>query len=220
MNLRISRIVKDSILDGPGKRYTIFVQGCYINCPGCNNPQTLNPIEGKNIDTEDIFKEIEEISDQIDGVTFSGGEPFNQAEVLATLGRKIKDKLNLNILVYSGYTFEELMKEIKEGSLSLDWLRLLTVSDYLIDGKYIDDLKSSECKFRGSTNQRFIDCTKSLYLKKPIEVEEYKYIEPIKNIAKDDLLHLDEEENEIYRKGIESKVDFTDKNILKDNENE
>lgn len=183
MNLRISRIIKDSIIDGPGKRFVIFVQGCYHNCIGCNNPQTHNPIEGKNIDTDEIFKQIEEISDQIDGVTFSGGEPFNQAEPLAGLARKIKDQLSdLNIITYTGYTFEELMKEINEGSLSLDWLRLLTSSDYLIDGQYIESLKSDKCQYRGSINQRFIDCTESLKHKTPIEVNEYKYIEEKENL--------------------------------------
>jgi anaerobic ribonucleoside-triphosphate reductase activating protein len=186
MNIRISRIIKDSVIDGPGKRYVIFVQGCYHNCIGCNNSQSLNPAEGKNMDTDEIFKDIEKIKDEIDGITFNGGEPFNQAEPLATLGRKIKNELNLNILTYTGYTFEELLNDVDKFN-SLDWLRLLTISDYLIDGKYIENLKSDKYKFRGSTNQRFIDCKKSLSSKEAIEVEEYKYIESDKET--DDNIH-------------------------------
>ena len=184
MNLRISRIIKDSTIDGPGKRFVIFTQGCYHNCPGCNSSQTHDPTGGKNIGTDEILKQIEEVSNDINGITFSGGEPFNQAEALAVLGRKIKNKYeNLDIITYTGYTFEEINDEIQNGSLSLDWLRLLTISDYLIDGPYITDKKSTDnnCIYRGSTNQRYLDCQKSFILKSPIEVEEYKYIESEEN---------------------------------------
>ena len=178
MNLRISRIIKDSTIDGPGKRFVIFTQGCYHNCPGCNSSQTHDPTGGKNIDTDEILKQIEEVSNDIDGVTFSGGEPFNQAEALAELGRKIKNNYeNLDIITYTGYTFEEINEEIQSGSLTLDWLRLLTVTDYLIDGPHDSDKQSDECEYRGSTNQRYIDCQKSIKTQIPIEVEEYKYKE-------------------------------------------
>ena len=109
--LRISGIVNDSIVDGPGMRYVVFVQGCYHNCEGCHNKHTHDPLGGKFMSIEDILDEIKK-NPLLDGVTFSGGEPFQQAGVLATLGRKIKDyDPNLSIITYSGYIFEHLLKE-------------------------------------------------------------------------------------------------------------
>lgn len=174
MELRISGTINDSIVDGPGLRYTIFTQGCYHNCKGCHNPQTHDPEKGKSVDIDTLFEEIK-ANPILDGVTFSGGEPFLQAGVLATLGRKIKEELNLNIITYTGFTFEEIQKEL-ENPLNLDWLRLMCVSDFLIDSKFEQENKSLDCKFRGSTNQRFLDCKESRKQKKPIEVEEYKYV--------------------------------------------
>lgn len=161
MELRISGTIKDSVsVNGPGRRFVIMVQGCYGNCKGCFNSQNNDPTQGKSVDIDTLFNEIKEVSSNIDGVTFSGGEPFLQAEVLATLGRKIKEELVLNIITYTGYTFEQILSEIKDSN-NLDYLRLVSVSDYIIDGLYEEDNKS-DCEFIGSSNQRFIDCKASL----------------------------------------------------------
>ena len=164
--LRISGTVKDSVVDGPGHRFVIFTQGCHMNCEGCNRPENLDPTKGKSVSIDTLFSEIEEVKDNIDGVTFSGGEPFLQAEALASLGRMIKDKLNLEIITYTGYSIELISNEIQSNNL--DWMRLLTVTDFIVDGKYEKDKPSD--KF-GSDNQRMIDVNKS-----DIKNEVYKIV--------------------------------------------
>ena len=164
--LRISGTVKDSVVDGPGHRFVIFTQGCHMNCEGCNRPENLDPTKGKSVSIDTLFNEIEEVKDNIDGVTFSGGEPFLQAEALASLGRMIKDKLNLEIITYTGYSIELISNEIQSNNL--DWMRLLTVTDFIVDGKYEKDKPSD--KF-GSDNQRMIDVNKS-----DIKNEVYKIV--------------------------------------------
>ncbi|MBO5364276.1 MAG: 4Fe-4S cluster-binding domain-containing protein, partial [Clostridia bacterium] len=105
---RISGIEPESIVDGPGIRYVIFVQGCPHHCPGCHNPQTHDFEGGKEQDFASILTEIDK-NPLLSGVTFSGGEPFCQAEALAELGKRIKGR-GLNLVCYSGYTFEELLR--------------------------------------------------------------------------------------------------------------
>ena len=100
------------------------------------------------------------------GVTFSGGEPFCQAEALAELGKKIKSA-GLNIITYTGYEFEQLYANRDKNG----WDKLLEVTDILIDGKFILKLKDWNIKFRGSSNQRYLDCQASLKAGKAVEAE-------------------------------------------------
>ena len=165
MELRIAGTVNDSIVDGPGIRFTVFVQGCPHNCKGCHNPQTHDFEGGTVADTEELLEKIKG-NPLLDGVTFSGGEPFCQAEALASLGKQIKE-LGLNIVTYTGYTFEKLYED---RSLN-NWDELLGVTDILIDGPFILEQKDWEIKFRGSSNQRYIDCKKSLETGKAVETE-------------------------------------------------
>lgn len=169
VQLKVAGFAKNSIVDGPGIRYVIFTQGCYHKCEGCQNPQTHNPNEGKPIDINEILDEILG-STMIEGVTFSGGEPFLQADALAELAVQIKraDK-SLNIICYTGYTYEELTKIIESGVLS--YFKLLSNVDYLIDGRFEQDKASLNCNWRGSTNQRIIDVKQSLAQKTIVEVE-------------------------------------------------
>lgn len=156
MELRIAGTANDSIVDGPGIRFTIFTQGCPHRCEGCHNPQTHDFSGGTIADTEELLKKIM-ANPLLDGVTFSGGEPFCQAESLAELGSKIK-ALGLNIVTYTGYTFEELYADRQKNCFG----ELLSVTDYLIDGPFILAQKDWEIKFRGSSNQRIIDVAASL----------------------------------------------------------
>ena len=169
VQLKIAGFAKNSIVDGPGVRYVIFTQGCYHKCEGCQNPQTHNPNEGKLIDISEILDEILG-STMIEGVTFSGGEPFLQADALAELAIRIKraDK-GLSIICYTGYTYEEITKIIDSGVLS--YFKLLSNIDYLIDGRFEQDKASLNCNWRGSTNQRIIDVKQSLVEKAIVEVE-------------------------------------------------
>jgi len=166
MNIRLAGINNDSIVDGHGLRYTIFVQGCPHHCVGCHNPQTHDFNGGYIYTTDKLLKSIQE-NPLLDGVTFSGGEPFCQAKALAYLGKEIKRLgLNLDIITYTGFTFEYL---IKNANYDNGYLELLAVSDMIVDGQFQIDKKSYDLVFRGSSNQRFIDCKKSLKHGKPIE---------------------------------------------------
>lgn len=165
MELKIAGTVNDSIVDGPGIRFTVFTQGCPHHCEGCHNPQTHDFNGGIIEDTNNLLDKIKS-NPLLDGVTFSGGEPFCQAHQLAEMGRAVKS-FGMNVITYTGYTFEQLYSnQEKDG-----WGELLEVTDYLIDGKFILSQKDWLIKFRGSSNQRYIDCQASLVAGAAIEVE-------------------------------------------------
>lgn len=157
MKLRLFGTANDSIVDGPGIRYTVFVQGCTHNCEGCHNPESHDINGGYEKDTDEIFGEIIK-NPLLDGVTFSGGEPFLQAQALYELGKKIKER-NLNLYIYSGFTFEQLRKGANKENC---WGELLSVADFLVDGKFEKDKQHYTLLFKGSENQRIIDVQKSL----------------------------------------------------------
>ncbi len=153
--VRTAGLIKDSIVDGPGLRFTIFTQGCPHHCKGCHNPKTHDFKGGKLVTSEYILKEI--ASDRgATGITLSGGEPFCQAKVLAPLAKQLK-QMGYEVASYSGWTFEEL----NSGKIPFA-KELLENIDILIDGKFILEQRSLELSFRGSKNQRIIDVPKSL----------------------------------------------------------
>ncbi len=165
MHLQLSGTANDSIVDGPGLRFTIFVQGCPHHCKGCHNPQT-HPFDGGTAsDTDELLEKIK-ANPLLDGVTFSGGEPFCQAQALAALGTHIR-ALGLNIITYTGYTFEYLYAHRSEDGIGA----LLEVTDYLVDGPFIEAQKSYQLHFRGSANQRILDCSASLAQGCAVETE-------------------------------------------------
>lgn len=166
--LRIAGVVKESIVDGPGIRFTIFCQGCPHKCEGCHNVQTHDFAGGYDCSLEKIMDAIES-NPLLQGVTFSGGEPFCQSQPFADLAEAIKGK-GLNIVAYSGWTFEQLMeKAIDDENI----IRMLSNIDILIDGPFILDKKDLSLLFRGSSNQRIIDVPKSLDEGKAILKSEY-----------------------------------------------
>ena len=152
--LNLSGIVGDSIVDGPGIRTTIFCQGCPHHCPGCHNPETWDFGCGTDVPVEDLVDAVRS-NPLCRGVTFSGGEPFAQAEAFAKLAKLLKEK-GYEVASYSGYTFEELLTG-SEAQKSL-----LKAIDILIDGPFLMQEKSLELIFRGSRNQRILDVPKSL----------------------------------------------------------
>ncbi len=171
MLLRIAGLVGESIVDGPGIRYTVFTQGCPHHCEGCHNPETWSFDGGELIDTGEIYKKI--TSDPLlDGVTFSGGEPFMQCAALCELADRIRafTDYRLNIISYTGFTFEEL---IDKADLTNGYMELLKRLDYLVDGPFILEKRSLELLFRGSSNQRYLDVQASLREGRVVETEPF-----------------------------------------------
>ena len=144
--LRISHYIEKSEVNGPGNRFTIWFQGCNMDCPGCFNQDLQDPDGGYDISIDDLFSKIRNTS-CIDGVSYSGGEPFDQSENLVELSSLIKN-LGLNILSYTGYTLEQI-----ENSDDAHKKELLKHIDILIDGPFMKD-KPGNCGFTGSTNQK------------------------------------------------------------------
>lgn len=152
--IRIAGIIRESIVDGKGLRFVIFGQGCPHRCPGCHNPQTHNFSGGKFVPISSLVQEIRK-NPLLQGVTFSGGEPFAQPEAFAQLAREIKATCRqLDITVYSGYTYEQLVD--LSGAAEL-----LGLCDYLIDGPFLLEERDISLKFRGSRNQRYIDLNRT-----------------------------------------------------------
>ena len=166
MDIRIAGYANDSIVDGPGIRFTLFVQGCPHHCEGCHNPHTHDFAGGYVMNTEEIYNRIT-ANPLLDGVTFSGGEPFCQAKELYTLGKKLKDEC-YGIIIYTGYTFEYL---IGKATPENHYLELLSVADYIIDGRFDITKKSYLLRFKGSANQRIIDVAESLKHGYPVTTE-------------------------------------------------
>lgn len=151
--IRIAGVIEESIVDGPGIRNVIFVQGCHHRCYKCHSPETIPYSGGKLQLIDDIAQRITQ-NKNIDGITISGGEPFLQAESVYNLIRKIKELRDANIWIYSGYTLDELLKISKHNSYIS---KILNICDTLVDGQYVDKLRSLDLPYIGSSNQRIID---------------------------------------------------------------
>ena len=167
MKIKLSGEIKESIVDGPGIRYVVFTQGCHHNCKGCHNPET-HDINGG------YFKEIDEIINDfkkypyMSGLTLSGGEPFLQKSAILSLITQFKILYpNKNVIIYTGYTYEHLIKENDE-----EIINIVNNVDYLIDGPFILEKRDISLKFKGSTNQRIIDVKKTL-LENKIIIKEF-----------------------------------------------
>lgn len=161
MKIRLYGTVNDSIVDGPGLRYTVFAQGCLHACPGCHNPKSQDLQGGYLEDIDHILKDID-ANPLLDGVTFSGGEPFLQCEAFFKLAHEVK-KRQLHIIIYSGYMFEEILQMDQKAN------DLLALCDTLIDGRFVSSLRSLNLLYRGSSNQRIIDIQASLKNNKVVE---------------------------------------------------
>ena len=154
MTLRLAGFAGDSIVDGPGIRFTTFCQGCPHHCPGCQNPETW-PFEGGfEVTPEEVVEHVKR-NPLTRGVTFSGGEPFAQAAAHAELARQLK-AAGFEVASYTGYTFEQLLEE--QDPAKLDLLQQL---DILVDGPFRQEELSLELRFRGSANQRILNVPQS-----------------------------------------------------------
>lgn len=152
--IRVCGVEPESIVDGPGFRYVLFVQGCPHHCHGCHNPESWDPSGGCDMTVGDIFDEIME-RPHLSGVTFSGGEPFEQVPALVDLAKLIKEA-GLGLMSYSGYTLDEL-----EARKDPDTDELLGMLDILVDGRYDESLRNLTLVYCGSENQRVIDMKKT-----------------------------------------------------------
>ena len=166
--IRLAGVVRESIVDGPGLRFTVFCQGCPHGCEGCHNPATHDFEGGYDCEISKIIAAVDE-NPLLDGVTFSGGEPMCQPEAFTVLAEELK-KRNLNIMIYPGYTYEELLK-LAETRPSVG--KLLELADYLVDGRFILAERDLTLPFRGSTNQRILDMKQTLAAGKPVFAEKY-----------------------------------------------
>jgi anaerobic ribonucleoside-triphosphate reductase activating protein len=155
VTFRLGGVEAESIVDGPGFRCTVFVQGCALGCPGCHNEALQNFAGGRTASVDDVAGAYF-ANPLLDGVTLSGGEPFAQAEACAALARAARQR-GLGVFCYSGMTFEKLA-----GAGRADWLDLLGQLDVLVDGPYVAALRDLTLLWRGSSNQRLVDVPASL----------------------------------------------------------
>ena len=162
MKIRIAGLVNDSIVDGPGFRFAIFTQGFPHACPGCHNPQTHAFDGGQDADTDGIIAQFR-ANPLLDGITLTGGDPFCQPEPCAVLARAAHES-GLNVWAYTGYLYEETLKDPAMRAL-LDEL------DVLIDGPFLLAERTLDMRFRGSKNQRAIDVPASLQSGEVVEKE-------------------------------------------------
>lgn len=165
--IRIAGTIGESIVDGPGVRYTIFVQGCPFDCPGCQNPQTHDFSGGTECTLDELFDDICR-NPMIQGVTFSGGEPFCQAAPLAILAEALHKK-GKHLMAYTGYRLETLLEERKPGVYPF-----LEQLDLLVDGPFIQAQRNLSLRFRGSANQRILNVPQSLQRQAPVWAESYR----------------------------------------------
>lgn len=163
--VRLSGIIHESLTNGPGMRRVIFAQGCKHNCKSCFNKDTHDFNSGVEFKVDDIVRDIK-ANPLLKGITFSGGDPLEQGEGFSEIAKQVRNK-SFNVWCYTGYTFEEILKGAENNS---QWRELINNIDVLVDGKFIEELKDDELKFRGSKNQRIIDVPNSLRENKLIEV--------------------------------------------------
>lgn len=168
--IRLSGIAYESLVNGPGIRRVFFSQGCKHNCKGCFNPETHSFELGEEKDMDELIEDVIN-SPFIKGVTFSGGDPLEQADKFAYMAKKLNDIIkyrDFNIWCYTGYKFEYILNNLDER---LGWKELINNIDVLVDGKFEEDKKEEGLKFRGSSNQRIIDIKESLKSKKIVVLE-------------------------------------------------
>ena len=144
-NLRLHYFIPFSRSNGPGSRAVIWVQGCSFGCPGCFNPETHASNKGRLVSTDRLFEKIIKLGQTIEGITISGGEPLQQMRPLLTLLRRICKETDLSVLLFTGYSWEEIEK-MKESP------ELLRYVDILIAGRY-DQTKKVGRNLLGSANQ-------------------------------------------------------------------
>lgn len=150
--LKVAGFLNHSTVNGEGFRSVLFLSGCLHHCPGCHNPEMQSFKYGDEVPIQVILDKIKKNLPLIDGVTLSGGDPFEQATSLTPFLQEIK-RLGLSIWVYTGYTYEELLQK-PECHFMLEHI------DVLVDGPFIAQLQTTTQKYVGSSNQRILQLAK------------------------------------------------------------
>ena len=151
--IRVLDIIEDTMVDGTGLRTSIYAAGCAHRCQGCHNPQSWDFGAGRLMSTEEIMDIIK--ADPFADVTFSGGDPMFQPEGFAELARAIRAASSKSIWCYTGFTFEQIITNPRQKAL-------LSQIDVLVDGPFIQSLRDESLLFRGSSNQRIINVSRTL----------------------------------------------------------
>jgi anaerobic ribonucleoside-triphosphate reductase activating protein len=151
MKLKIHRFLPLTTVEGPGKRACLWVQGCSIRCKGCAVPWTWDKNKGEEKTVQELFTEIEKSKREngIEGVTFLGGEPFDQALPLAKLASMVKE-IGLSVMTFTGYLYEDIV-----SSNIREQIELLKATDLLIDGPFVKEKIDLSRPWVGSSNQRY-----------------------------------------------------------------
>lgn len=147
MKISIMDILEQTMADGPGLRTSIYCAGCRHHCPGCHNPRSWDMKNGHWVDVDELMGVIK--SDDLANVSFSGGDPFYQAEAFTELAMRIKKETGKTIWCWTGFSYEEILED-KTMAAMLPWL------DVLVDGPFVQELRDTQLYFRGSSNQRII----------------------------------------------------------------
>lgn len=150
LTMQIAQVVPCTEAEGPGKRFAVWFQGCPLRCPGCCNPEFL-PFKGGETKTlremTEWFKRTKE-ENGIEGITLLGGEPFAHAAAAMALAKTARE-LALSVMVFSGFTLEEL-----QARSETEIAELLATTDILVDGPYIREQPDTKRRWIGSQNQR------------------------------------------------------------------
>lgn len=157
MELRISGIVRESIVDGPGVRFTVFTQGCPHHCPGCHNPATHSYEGGSMVSIDKIIGEFTK-NPYLTGMTISGGEPMEQLPALLELVSRV-NKLGKDIVIFTGYTLEQLLERSATEPVIT---QILQLCDILVDGPFLLAQRDLSLHMAGSSNQRVLDAKASV----------------------------------------------------------
>lgn len=161
IRIRIAGVTPESVVDGPGLRAVVFFQGCPHHCPGCHNPKTWDPHGGQGLTVDEVWQLLR-YNPLLSGITLSGGEPLAQPEAALALTRKARAAQG-NVMIYTGYTWEEIPRL---GSPTIN--ELLKLADLLVDGPFRLAERDERLLFRGSRNQRIIDVQASLGKQRPV----------------------------------------------------
>ena len=146
--IRVATVVPETEAEGPGQRFAIWVQGCAIRCDGCFNPHMWSATGGDVVAVHDLLTQIESVD--VEGVTFLGGEPFEQARVLSCLAEAVR-RLGLSVMTFTGHDYGHVTGPNAPDAAH----ELIAATDLLVSGPYIAAAPDLQRPWVGSTNQEF-----------------------------------------------------------------